>query len=42
MVHNHLYNVWSDKIDGGAGSHGLDMPEDINIVHCFKAVTKRD
>jgi len=25
------------EIDGGAGSHGLDMPEDINIVHYFKA-----
>lgn len=30
------------EIDGGAGSHGLDMPEDINIMHCFKAVCKED
>ena len=29
------------EIDGDAGSHGLDMPEDINILHCFKAVCKR-
>ena len=24
------------KIDGGCGSHGLDMPEDINIVHLYQ------
>lgn len=24
------------EIDGGCGSHGLDMPEDINIVHLYK------
>ena len=24
-------------IDGGCGSHGLDMPEDINILHMYKA-----
>ena len=30
------------EIDGGAGSHGLDMPEDINIMHCFKVVSKED
>lgn len=24
-------------IDGGCGSHGLDMEEDLNIVHLFKA-----
>jgi hypothetical protein len=24
------------EIDGGHGSHGLDMPEDINIVHLYK------
>ena len=28
------------EIDGGAGSHGLDMPEDINIMHCYKAYCK--
>ena len=25
------------EIDGGCGSHGLDMPEDLNIVHFYKA-----
>ena len=25
------------EIDGGAGAHGLDMPEDINITHLYKA-----
>lgn len=25
------------EIDGDCGSHGLDMPEDLNIVHCYKA-----
>lgn len=24
------------EIDGNCGSHGLDMPEDLNIVHLFK------
>lgn len=24
------------EIDGDAGSHGLDMPEDLNIVHLYK------
>ena len=28
------------EIDGGAGSHGLYMEEDINIMHCFKAYPK--
>lgn len=23
--------------DGDCGSHGLDMPEDLNIVHLYKA-----
>ena len=27
----------SCEIDGGAGSHGLDMEEDLNIVHLYKA-----
>ena len=26
------------EIDGGCGSHGLDMPEDLNIVHMYKAI----
>jgi predicted AlkP superfamily pyrophosphatase or phosphodiesterase len=25
------------EIDGGAGAHGLDMSEDINILHMYKA-----
>lgn len=25
------------EIDGGCGSHGLDMPEDLNIVHLYQA-----
>ncbi len=25
------------EIDEGTGSHGLDMPEDINIVHFYKS-----
>lgn len=25
------------EIDDGCGSHGLDMPEDLNIVHLYKA-----
>ncbi len=24
------------EIDGNCGSHGLDMPEDLNIVHLYK------
>ena len=44
--HNTLIGYAMDhgchEIDGGAGSHGLDMPEDINIVHCYKAICKKD
>ena len=29
------------EIDGGCGSHGLDMPEDLNILHCYGAIPKR-
>ncbi|MBP3337630.1 MAG: alkaline phosphatase family protein [Clostridia bacterium] len=28
------------EIDAGAGSHGLDMPEDLNITHFYKAYKK--
>ena len=28
------------EIDGGCGSHGLDMEEDLNIVHQYKAYPK--
>jgi transcriptional regulator with XRE-family HTH domain len=38
--HNTLLGFAMDhgchEIDGGCGSHGLDMPEDINIVHLYK------
>ena len=26
------------EIDGGAGSHGLDMPEDLNILHFYTVI----
>ena len=39
--HNTLLGFAMDhgchEIDGGCGSHGLDMPEDLNIVHLYKA-----
>jgi predicted AlkP superfamily pyrophosphatase or phosphodiesterase len=44
MHHNTLIGFAMDhgchEIDGGCGSHGLDMPEDINIVHLYKGYTK--
>ncbi len=30
------------EIDGGCGSHGLDMDEDLNIVHRYKAYKKAE
>ncbi|MBE6602060.1 MAG: helix-turn-helix domain-containing protein [Ruminococcaceae bacterium] len=30
------------EIDGNCGSHGLDMPEDLNIVHCYKGYPKEE
>jgi hypothetical protein len=42
--HNTLVGFAMDhgchEIDGGCGSHGLDMPEDINIVHLYKGYFK--
>ena len=42
--HNTLVGFAMDhgchEIDGGCGSHGLDMPEDINIVHLYKGYYK--
>ncbi len=42
--HNTLLGFAMDhgchEIDGGCGSHGLDMPEDINIVHLYKGFAK--
>jgi len=39
--HNTLVGFAMDhgchEIDGGSGSHGLDMPEDLNIVHLYQA-----
>lgn len=39
--HNTLVGFAMDhgchEIDGECGSHGLDMPEDLNIVHLYKA-----
>ena len=39
--HNTLVGFAMDhgchEIDGGAGAHGLDMSEDINILHMYKA-----
>ena len=29
------------EIDGNCGSHGLDMPEDLNIVHLYKGYPKK-
>ena len=26
------------EIDGGLGSHGLDMPEDMNIIHFYRFI----
>ncbi len=43
--HNALLGFAMDhgchEIDGGCGSHGLDMAEDINIVHLYKGYAKR-
>ena len=40
--HNTLLGFAMDhgchEIDGGCGSHGLDMEEDLNIVHLYKAI----
>lgn len=30
------------EIDGHCGSHGLDMPEDLNIVHLYKAYSRTE
>lgn len=44
--HNTLVGFAMDhgchEIDGGCGSHGLDMPEDINIVHLYKGYPRRE
>lgn len=44
--HNTLVGFAMDhgchEIDGNCGSHGLDMPEDLNIVHCYKGYPKEE
>ncbi len=44
--HNTLVGFAMDhgchEIDGGCGSHGLDMVEDINIVHLYKGYAGKD
>ena len=44
--HNTLLGFAMDhgchEIDGGCGSHGLDMPDDINIVHFYKGYPRRE
>lgn len=44
--HNTLVGFAMDhgchEIDGGCGSHGLDMAEDINIVHLYKGYAKQE
>ena len=44
--HNTLVGFAMDhgchEIDGNCGSHGLDMPEDINIVHFYKGYRKSE
>ena len=43
--HNTLVGFAMDhgchEIDGECGSHGLDMPEDLNIVHFYKAYRRK-
>jgi len=43
--HNTLLGFAMDhgchEIDGGCGSHGLDMPEDLNITHLYKGYPKK-
>lgn len=44
--HNTLVGFAMDhgchEIDGGCGSHGLDMTEDLNIVHLYKGYPKEE
>lgn len=44
--HNTLIGFAMDhgchEIDGNCGSHGLDMDEDLNIVHLYKALPARE
>lgn len=44
--HNTLLGFATDhgchEIDGDCGSHGLDMPEDINITHVYRGYPKKE
>ena len=44
--HNTLVGFAMDHgchaIDGGCGSHGLDMEEDLNIVHLYKGYKRAE
>ncbi len=44
--HNSLVGFAMDhgchEIDGGCGSHGLDMEEDLNVVHLYKAIKAKE
>ncbi len=44
--HNTLLGFAMDhgchEIDGGCGSHGLDMPEDLNIVHLYQGFPEKN
>lgn len=44
--HNTLVGFAMDhgchEIDGGCGSHGLDMVEDLNVVHLYKGYLKKE
>ena len=44
-AHNTLLGFGTDhgchEIDGGCGSHGLEMEEDLNILHFYKALPKQ-
>lgn len=43
--HNTLIGFAMDhgchEIDGDCGSHGLDMEEDLNILHCYKIIRQK-
>lgn len=45
-MHNTLIGFAMDhgchEIDGNCGSHGLDMPEDLNITHFYGAYAAKD
>ena len=46
QAHNTLLGFAMDhgchEVDEGSGAHGLDMDEDINIVHLYKAIPKKE